>query len=592
MTYVRAKITKKKDEVQQTERNFKEMSSMESIAQVPKTCTSALVTMCKRKLPVRPVVLRKPLSSHSTATTATAPASNHDTKKRNEVFKIWNDNNDEQKNPVKQNTATFFHSYMTLEPKETENNECIKAQERLEKVKKEFSKMVNITEDLLKKSNANKLQLGPAPKISLEGVKLGASGGSKDSKTVTKFNNPKADNSTKDIICDDYKNNISTSPKDCGNEEVRCSNSSDRKENNTEYKITSAVKQLVINNKPSLIPSGEKITCFAKQNSATYFGQKAKDQNSLPAKESSKKNIFINSTINIKAHVTKTNTNFMKSSQESPVRCGMKENKKNCSTISENGVKNLVKEEQMKDQIAEGRRSPQALTERKTCEIQEPDQIETIHDKKFNTYLHEKDYKMRLIDGELQKRNILLVNNQKQKQSEVIFKSCNMPTKDKELLIGETERRSKNLNKQIVESLSRKFSWPVVIVPEETSGCCSPDGTATTISNGNGTRTKPDLYDKLDSTSATDSTNSFEFHEKKSQVLQICDLTNSLEDLGRLDKICRIIEISDDLSDRLFSCLDQPKPTGLHQKKWSFRDLCERIQLDDFCNNVFGKSRN
>ncbi|CAK1586804.1 unnamed protein product [Parnassius mnemosyne] len=99
-----------------------------------------------------------------------------------------------------------------------------------------------------------------------------------------------------------------------------------------------------------------------------------------------------------------------------------------------------------------------------------------------------------------------------------------------------------------------------------------------------------DIYDKLDSTSATNSDNSFHMDEKQSQVININDLTNSLDDLSRLEKICRIIEISDDLSNQLFSTLQEHDTTKMKNKKWSFKDLCEKIQLDDFCNKVFNQT--
>ncbi|KPJ04804.1 Glyceraldehyde-3-phosphate dehydrogenase 3 [Papilio xuthus] len=98
---------------------------------------------------------------------------------------------------------------------------------------------------------------------------------------------------------------------------------------------------------------------------------------------------------------------------------------------------------------------------------------------------------------------------------------------------------------------------------------------------------KQDIFDKLDSTSATNSENSFHVKEKQSQVICINDLTNSLEDLSRLEKICKIIEISDDLSDELFSKLKPTEQTNMKNKKWSFKDLCAKIKLDDFCDKVF-----
>ncbi|XP_039756657.1 uncharacterized protein LOC120631241 [Pararge aegeria] len=110
--------------------------------------------------------------------------------------------------------------------------------------------------------------------------------------------------------------------------------------------------------------------------------------------------------------------------------------------------------------------------------------------------------------------------------------------------------------------------------------------TDTTISTREANKSL-DIYDKIDSVSATDSENSFQINEKTSQVIDIKDLTSSTEDLDRLDKICRIIEISDEMSDKLFSVLDH-NDINTKQKPWSFKDLCERLKLDEFCNSVFG----
>lgn len=128
------------------------------------------------------------------------------------------------------------------------------------------------------------------------------------------------------------------------------------------------------------------------------------------------------------------------------------------------------------------------------------------------------------------------------------------------------------------------------IESERTSLCSSPVNTVTTLSNNETYRSKQDIYDKLDSDSVSGSENSFQILEKKSQVINITDLTYSLDDLARLDKICRIIEISDELSDKLFAPLDERTDDGTSTQKWSFNDLCKRIKLDEFCNNVFGKT--
>ncbi|GBP28383.1 Glyceraldehyde-3-phosphate dehydrogenase 1 [Eumeta japonica] len=59
---------------------------------------------------------------------------------------------------------------------------------------------------------------------------------------------------------------------------------------------------------------------------------------------------------------------------------------------------------------------------------------------------------------------------------------------------------------------------------------------------------KEDLYDKLDSTSGTDSDNSFQMNEKKSQVIQLSDLTNSLDDItsGKIGDAMQVQSVSVD----------------------------------------------
>lgn len=61
-----------------------------------------------------------------------------------------------------------------------------------------------------------------------------------------------------------------------------------------------------------------------------------------------------------------------------------------------------------------------------------------------------------------------------------------------------------------------------------------------------------------------------------------------MDDLVKLDKICRIMEISDELSDKLFQALPQAEVGGLREK-WSFKELCEKIKFDEFCEAVFDK---
>ncbi|XP_041981793.1 uncharacterized protein LOC121735174 [Aricia agestis] len=100
--------------------------------------------------------------------------------------------------------------------------------------------------------------------------------------------------------------------------------------------------------------------------------------------------------------------------------------------------------------------------------------------------------------------------------------------------------------------------------------------------------TNDNLLDKL--ASETDSDFSFRTDETKSQIIDITDFSSSSDDLARIDKICKIIEISDELSDELFSALTVDSKSG--RKKWSFKELCEKIKLDEFCEKIFGHSVN
>ncbi|KAG7312265.1 hypothetical protein JYU34_001737 [Plutella xylostella] len=102
-------------------------------------------------------------------------------------------------------------------------------------------------------------------------------------------------------------------------------------------------------------------------------------------------------------------------------------------------------------------------------------------------------------------------------------------------------------------------------------------------------RPKEDIYDKLDSISLTDSENSFHMRERQSEVITVSDLSNSMDDFKNLEKVCQILEISDDLSDRLLASLDN-EPNTDTASRWSFKEFCKRIKLDEFCSEVFGSS--
>lgn len=595
-------MMKKQDEVQQTERNIKEMSiECNYNAEVPKILsTSSQETELKPKPLTRPLLLRKPLSSHSSGTAAASAAANRDTKKRNELFKIWNDNNDQQKSAARQNRSSFFHSCIAFGPKSSEKTDCMKAQERLENVKKEFSKMVNITEDLLKKSYSNKFQIETA-KSSKEGGKFGSSGGiivgsfEEENTSINGKSSSLPTNNSIYKVCGDFKKRVVVSPtNDCSKEEVRCSY--ERNENNSDYNIANEINKndnLAIKRK--YFKTAQEEVCMRKQTSITN----SKNTTAWEI-EPANKNLHLSNVLKEnKEHIAKTVKTLIDHgiSNNMPVQYGFNDHNDSMARVTSD-VKMAtfhalcVEDEEIELKIIEGIGDTESFM-KIACDTQtshpkvnkDSDTTETLTYREFNKYLHKKDYNMQIIDEELKKRNIVLVNKQKD-NFDTSFKGM-----DSEQLVAEIDERRKNLNlnKQILDSLNRFNTDPVFSIPDDNSICGSPENTATTISNGDGKRRKPDLYDKLDSASATDSNNSFEINERKSQVIHITDLTNSLEDLARLDKICRIIEISDELSDKLFSTLDQSDLSS-GQKKWSFKDLCERIKLDEFCNKVFGKS--
>lgn len=587
MTYVRAKPAKTQDEVQQTERNIKEMSiECNYNTEIPKIVSStSQETGIKTKAISRPVLQRKPHTGNTPPSSATGRT---DPKKRNELFKIWNDSTEGGKVAQRQNRSSFFHSCMSFGPKNNEKTDCMKAQERLENVKKEFSKMVNITEDLLKKSYSNKIQLEVSAKSSKEGEKFGTSSNGSQVGSAEESISPTNGKCTMKLssnnpifkVCGDFKNKVISSPNtESSKEEVR--NNYDRNENMSDYNISSDLK-VDKPRKPCLKVSLDDSTKNRNIGSSqtiktlTWF---------TDTKNKIKSSSFV------KTQSTKSTKITDDLSSNIQVQCAFNDQK-----VTETQKPDLVKSSHSTDRevvikIIDTTAS-ESEPEKHSCDtqtvpkvIKEPDPPEKVNLREFTKYLHNKDYNMHVIDEELKKRNIVLVNDQKE-NSDINVKSSD----NSDQYSIDLDERRKTLSKQILESLSRLAHEPLRIRDDVTSGCGSPENTVTTISNGDGKRRKPDLYDKLDSASGTDSNNSFEINERKSQVIHITDLSNSLEDLARLDKICRIIEISDELSDKLFSALDKSELKSVQERKWSFKDLCERIQLDDFCNKVFGKT--
>ncbi|XP_063365886.1 uncharacterized protein LOC134654353 [Cydia amplana] len=144
-------------------------------------------------------------------------------------------------------------------------------------------------------------------------------------------------------------------------------------------------------------------------------------------------------------------------------------------------------------------------------------------------------------------------------------------------------------NLQNSPGCSKRSSSTIQNVADKSLSGVVSSYTDPTISKKNCSYRTQDIFDKLESESMSGSGSSHRIREKTSQIINITDLTYSLEDLPRLDKICRVIEISDELSDKLFSPLDDENYETNAKRKWSFQDLCERIKYDEFFNGLFKK---
>lgn len=533
----------------------------------------------------RPLIVKKPLSSQSSAAATTLI--NRDTKKKNEIFKVWNDDYDSFKRPVRQNRTSFFQSCITFGPKHPiGQNDCMKVQERLEDVKREFSKMLIITEDLLKKSytSKNKLQY-----LGSKQVTVG------DPVAELKVESDKTYKINNNRITDGGLSNPII--KDCGDFKTKDGIIS----KNDEIKDYNGIKT-------------KNFTCYTAVNDQIFFYDRLKKTKELEkarlqehcekqhVKENSRP-VKSNETSNIPEYTQRIeninkNKNPANSNDINP-QMMVKAIKSLTYVITNNIVENVFNE----------MNAPSSLISKKSCEnlhniTSKPEKdntntkdiddtqkaedkmpinkekTENYHLKDLTNYLRNNTNDIRIMDEELKKRNIILMDSDS--NINIINIGSEPSTSD-----GDSDRKNLDLNKKILAGLRMVTETGIA---DSVSPYGSPANTVTTISYGDRTRVKEDIYDKLDSTSGSDSNNSFQINERKSQVLNITDLTNSLEDLARLDKICRIIEISDELSDKLFSSLDNAENFLDLKKKWSFRDLCERLKLDEFCNNVFGKT--
>ncbi|XP_059057872.1 uncharacterized protein LOC131851393 isoform X2 [Achroia grisella] len=621
MTYVRQKTSKKQNATQQTDKLGKEISiECNKNSEVNrKVLTSVCQNVSFRtKAQPRPLLLKKPLPGKS-------ESNYRDTKKRTELFKIWNDDNVMLKSTTRQNSSVFHTcADFVPQPLTLKRNDNSKAHEHLKKVKKEFSRMVNITEDLLKKSNSNKIKIDSKDKILDEKsiiniskidntetarLKITPTDASNKLIKVKMVKNPVLD------ISGHYESVITTNDIGLINNDnkditIASSNALDMtKLKSTKYKkIQSAVIENIHETSPFAYDKVEtnELDMYSKPVNYEFKEEVANTINTLI--DGLLQSMQIQSVI-IENNRDKTRklpnskesrhaiVNYKTRSSNDSGFFSPEKNEVSEIEVDLNELSNFLspcsvqgEEMEINDYM-----NNQICTVNSNISIQgktdiHSDKYECIEESDSRTYnMKNKDQSMSVakIHDSIENKIVIYLDDH---QKIDISKSEPLDVENVSLTIKRyKDNKSLTLQKQIIDSLNRISPEPVIVVSSHKSRCVNLENTMPVASNGVSCRTKQDIYDKLDSTSATDSENSFQINERKSQVIHITDLTNSLEDLSRLDKICKIIEISDELSDKLFSALDNGG-TYLKKRKWSFKDLCERIKLDDFCNKIFGKS--
>ncbi|KAL0821615.1 hypothetical protein ABMA28_005062 [Loxostege sticticalis] len=564
----------KQDMVQQTEFCKKEV-----------LCSASADTGLKTKQRLQ--MLRKKIYSQSSGT-AQSVNSTKDFKKRNEILKIWNDDKEDIKPAPRQNRNSFFHSCVAISPQSLEQIDCIKAHERLEMLKKEFSKMVNITESLLKKSYISNIPKCDEIKIKNEEKR-------KSANVSTDINVESIKHS-----CEQFSEIYDRAQKtngrmfDMGGDHISQIGSKDNNilEKNSKQMMKA---QFQINaTKKANHELQNKLFIFEnipKEKTTPKEIVKSNQQMDISTKEG-----YIPSQLPIKLnHEQKSVAKFESTnlSRNIKVQCLLLENEKNNGNAKEKATTERVNDEE-KINLKTTDSGFFSLLKRNSG-------TELIHVKevtpKFGNV--EKNLQIKTLSESTNKNYVDELKKDVIEQDETI-KVCtdDSPSMTESALDHHTQIVSSNVDnyqdddlpKSYLENVNRFSPEHIFTESEHTSKCESPDNTSMTVSNVEVNKHKQDIYDKLDSISGTDSNNSFQIHEKKSQVIDLADLTTSMEDLARLDKLCKIIEISDELSNKLFSALDRAEGIDIRKKKWSFKDLCERIKLDDFCDKVFGKS--
>ncbi|CAF4929181.1 unnamed protein product [Pieris macdunnoughi] len=462
--------------------------------------------------------------------------------KTNEVLKS---NKTDDETHSQNEIGPLFQSCQHLGPACVAQSRELRNHEQLEKVKKEFSKVVNMTEDLLKKSSHCNNQIN------------------KSSKTI-----PEMEPVTLDMDEKNSENNHINDAKQAIEPIVEFNNEPETNEtlvnitteNKEVYNITTSNTTINMREDSAIIQTSNVIEDTTK-NKTSNFGKLLEyvksEANSLPSISE------VGMSENHIPHINllKSDNNTIKLGQEDII-CNIVQVSNNDSTITEGIIKDTIITQIIDVQITEQCEPPQKSDANLGLENKNIDPIgEEI-----------------VFPDKIYCENVISENDES-----VPTNVCKQNKNDKKYVKDQEKPERLIINNvpknQMVERILHKINR-MDVTSAGTSRCVSP---CISISNFR-PRKKQDIFDKLDSASGSDSETSFE--EKKSQVINITDLTNSIEDISRLDKICRIIEISDELSDKLFSALNTD--TLNKNKTWSFKDLCERIKLDDFCNKVFG----
>ncbi|XP_034834950.1 uncharacterized protein [Maniola hyperantus] len=488
--------------------------------------SSSKDTGFKAKSPQRQVTFEKASALRNSGSNQLALRK---TKQSNDIFKVWDDEVRVPRPLVKENKNSLFQNCVLLGPPCIQNNNYQNTRERLDEVKKEFSKMVNMTENLLKKSHKSKC------KINILEEELENEVGKKDTKqefyntrlilpTVRKTN-PKSNVFQTSISKMMYKGVFKLHNKE--NDNISVDKNISEFNDSSNAKCKEPTKDHHLESKCN----GNKCT-----NSKTLVKKSLTPSNSESEEKvnSSRANEGLVNQQNQEKSTCNLDTTSKLFDKINPNRTECFGHKADLGS-SDIFIENLNKHDLQHDEV-------KMEVRQKSCS----GVILTNRDNKIST-------KRDLNNSELTVAYIAPEEGKITKRDEIRKKIIDGIVK---ILIA--------------EALDNKTRSPSLV------------NTNTTIK----VNKSLDIYDKIDSASGTDSENSFQLNEKTSQVIDIKDLTSSAEEMARLDKICRIIEISDEMSDKLFSALDVD--ANIRKKKWSFKDLCERLKLDEFCDNVFG----